>query len=111
MTRNGKIARLPLSLREELNRRLCDGEQGKDLVDWLNNQPAVQEVLKKDFGGRLVNEQNLSEWKQGGYEDWLRHQETRRWVRELASQSAEIADDIDEGAADLSVADLLSAQV
>jgi len=29
MTRNGKIARLPLAIREELNRRLQEGEQGK----------------------------------------------------------------------------------
>jgi hypothetical protein len=111
MTRNGKIARLPLSLREELNRRLCDGEQGKDLVDWLNNQPAVQEVLKKEFAGRPISEQNLSEWKQGGYEDWLQHQETRAWVQELASQSADISKVINEGVGDLSVAGLLSAQV
>jgi len=31
-TRNGKIARLPKDIREELNRRLEDGEPGKHLV-------------------------------------------------------------------------------
>jgi len=36
MTRNGKIARLPCSIRDLLNRRLHDGESGKSLVDWLN---------------------------------------------------------------------------
>ena len=35
MTRNGKIARLPREIRDELNRRLDDGGQGKDLVEWL----------------------------------------------------------------------------
>ena len=29
MTRNGKIARLPAALRQELNQRLFDGEQGQ----------------------------------------------------------------------------------
>jgi hypothetical protein len=29
MTRNGKIARLPAALREELSHSLLDGEQGK----------------------------------------------------------------------------------
>ena len=104
MTRNGKIARLPWALREELNRRLRDGEPGKNLVDWLNNLPAVQEVLRKEFGGQLISEQNLSGWKQGGFEEWLRHQETRTWVGELASQAADIREEAEE----LSVADLLA---
>ena len=111
MTRNGKIARLPSSLRDELNRRMRDGEPGKTLVDWLNSQPAVQEVLEKEFGGRAISEQNLSEWKQGGYEDWLRHQETRTLVQELASQWEDFKEDIKQEAGDLSIADLLSARV
>jgi hypothetical protein len=109
MTRDGKIARLPWSLRDELNRRLRDGEPGKNLVDWLNSLPAVQEVLQEGFGGRLISEQNLSEWQQGEYQDWLRDQETRTWVQELASRSEDISEDIKEEAGDLSVADLLAA--
>lgn len=109
MTRTGKIARLSWSLREELNGRLRDGEPGKKLADWLNSLPAVQEVLRKEFGERLISEQNLSEWKQGGYEEWVRHQETRTWVQELATQAADIREDIKEEAGDLSVADLLAA--
>ena len=34
MTRIGKIARLPATLREELNGRPLDGEQSKQLVEW-----------------------------------------------------------------------------
>src|SRR5882724_4941836 len=105
MTRNGKIARLPCSIRDLLNRRLHDGESGKSLVDWLNALPEVREVLAEEFGGRPISEQNLSEWKQGGFEDWLRHQETREWVRTLADESA----DLEEDAGDFSVADWLSA--
>ena len=104
MTRNGKIARLSRSVREELNRRLRDGEQGKRLVAWLNALPNVQEVLAEEFCGRPISEQNLSEWKQGGFEDWLRHQEAREWVRKLADESA----DLKEIAGDLSVGDWLS---
>ena len=33
MTRIGKIARLPQPIREQLNRRLQDGEQGKESID------------------------------------------------------------------------------
>ena len=105
MTRNGKIARLPYAIRDLLNCRLRDGKQGVKLMKWLNGLPKVQEVLAEEFGGRPISEQNLSEWKQGGFEDWLRHQETRAWVRALADESA----DLEEIAGDFSVADWLSA--
>jgi hypothetical protein len=107
MTRNGKIARLPYSIRDTLNRRLHNGESGAKLVKWLNGLPVAQEVLAEEFGGRPINEQNLSEWKQGGFEDWLRHQETREWVQNLADESA----DLEQIAGDFSVADWLSAPV
>ena len=70
MTRNGKIARLPDALRQELNQRLLDGEQGKHLVEWLNGLPKVQAILQKSFEGRPITEDNLSEWKNGGYLSW-----------------------------------------
>ncbi len=107
MTRNGKIARLPCSIRDLLNGRLRDGESGKGLVEWLNGLPKVQEVLAEEFGGRPISEQNLSEWKQGGFEDWLRHQEACAWVRTLVDEST----DLEEEAGDVSVADWLSAPV
>jgi len=90
MTRNGKIARLPYTLRDELNQRLADGEPEKSLVAWLNNHPDVREVLDLHYGGRPVSEQNLSEWKQGGYEDWLRHQENLELARNAAGEADEI---------------------
>ena len=67
MTRNGKIARLPAALREELNQRLLDGEQGQPLVEWLNSLPKVQAVLP-NFGAVQVQastsqvQVNLSEY-------------------------------------------------
>jgi len=76
MTRNGKIARLPAALREELNRRLHDGEQGKHLVEWLNGLPKVQAILKTAFEGRPITEDNLSEWRNGGYLAWAAGQRT-----------------------------------
>lgn len=87
MARTGKIARLPLDIRQELNRRLADGESGKSLVAWLNSLPEVEEVMEEHFCSRPINEQNLTEWKQGGYAEWCRHEETRDWVRALAEES------------------------
>ena len=78
LTRNGKIARLPQPLREDLNRRLNQGAQGRPLLQWLNSLPEVQAVLAADFGGRPINKQSLSQWRRGGYAEWLRQQET--WV-------------------------------
>src|ERR1700704_1614598 len=87
LTRNGKIARLPLAVRQELNRRLDEGEQGKKLVVWLNGLPEVQAIVAAEFGGKPIREQNLSEWKQGGYRDWVAQQE-----------AMEVADRLWEGA-------------
>ena len=78
MSRKGKIARLPRYLREKLNRRLDDGEPGPQLLVWLNRCPDVQEVLEREFGGRAVSEQNLSEWRQGGFCEWQQQQHPTR---------------------------------
>lgn len=70
LTRIGKIARLPDHVRHELNHRLMDGEGGPHLLAWLNNQPEVQAVLTEKFGGRPINQQNLSAWRTGAYREW-----------------------------------------
>ncbi|MGD0650267.1 MAG: hypothetical protein ABSA97_03855 [Verrucomicrobiia bacterium] len=90
MTRTGKIARLPREIREQLNRRLSDGEKGKKLLRWLNSLPPVQAALKAEFGGRSINEPNLTEWKQGGYRDWLDQQEAKDLVPLLADEADEL---------------------
>jgi hypothetical protein len=107
MTRNGKIARIPRKFREQLNRRLDNGEQGVILVDWLNRQPEVIRVLNEHFDGRVINEQNLTEWKQGGYLEWQRHQDTCEWVRARSSE----ADQIAEEAGIMPLSDQLSSMV
>jgi hypothetical protein len=89
MTRNGKIARLPRYIRDQLNQRLQDGEEGPALLEWLNALPAVQEELKS-FSFQPVNKQNLSEWRQGGYRDWERHEESRDLVRRLTEQTDDL---------------------
>ena len=103
MTRTGKIARLPREIREHLNRRLHDGEPGTQLVVWLNSLPEAQTVLAREFGGRAISEQNLSEWKQGGYREWLTRQDALAQVRELAADAEELA-----GAADGALVDHLA---
>lgn len=88
MSRSGKIARLPRHLREQVNRRLDDGEPGPQLLAWLNECPEAQLVVQRDFGGRSINEQNLSDWRQGGFRDWQRQQEACDHVTRLIDHAA-----------------------
>jgi len=69
-TRTGKIARLPLDLREEVNEMLRSGD-------------TYQEIALKlaEHGIGDINASNISNWKHGGYVDWLREQqETERSI-------------------------------
>ena len=90
MIRNGKIARLPREIREELNRRLQNGEQSGPLLAWLNAQPKVALFLAQDFGGVAISKQNLCEWRAGGFAEWQARQETLAQARELAADAGEI---------------------
>lgn len=91
MARNGKIARLPRDIREELNHHLQDNEPGGTLLPWLNALPAVQAVLAREFGGVPVSKQNLSEWRTAGFVEWQARQETLAQARELAADATELA--------------------
>jgi hypothetical protein len=91
MTRNGKIARLPAPLRNELNRCMERGLPGRQLAEWLNSLPEVHEVLHAFFEGRAISEQNLSEWRQGGFVEW----QTRNELLDRASNAADTSEDID----------------
>jgi hypothetical protein len=70
-TGNGKIANLPSQIRDELNRRIDDGVPGNELVEWLNSQPEVLKVITERFDGCPISEQNLSEWRKRGHQQWL----------------------------------------
>ncbi len=89
-TRNGKIARLSKHLREEINRRLQNGEPAESILRWLNKQPECRKVMAELFDGRPISKHNLSEWKQGGYEDWLRKEECVVRVRAMMEQAEEL---------------------
>ena len=83
MTRKSKIARLPNDIREQINSRLQDGEEGKSILTWLNSLPEVQTILADLFDGRPVNHANFSGWKLGGYRDWLLRQNALEFARNL----------------------------
>ena len=105
MTRTRRLARLPRHIRGQLNARMDGGEEDQPLLGWLNHQPEVQALANGQPGGSPVTEQDLSEWKQAGYQQWLRHQEACDVVRDLAEQ----ADDLESSAEDVPISDCLSA--
>jgi hypothetical protein len=61
--RNGKIARLPKPMRDLVNHMLDDGLPAKVIIDELGE------------AGQGLNAQNLTNWVQGGYQDYLKAQE------------------------------------
>ena len=94
MTRNGKIARLPCSIRDQLNRRLQDGEQGKDLVQWLSTLPEVQAVVKREFAGHPIRAQNISEWRKGGFREWQLQQDALEQVPLVVTEASEMTGNV-----------------
>ena len=98
MTHRSKIARLPNEVREELNRRLRDGTAGRKLVAWLNSLPVAQAVLAAEFKGKTIREQNLSNWRQSGYRDWLAVQEAMAQVRQAAAEGGKELKEAGQGA-------------
>jgi hypothetical protein len=91
MTRNGKIARLPQPIREQINRRLLNGDEGKLIAEWLNTLPEVTGLMAAEFDGQPINETNLSNWKLGGYRDWEAQQEALEAVRRFGADAVELS--------------------
>lgn len=80
----GKIDTLPADLRNEINARLDDGQTGAEILPWLNDLPAVKAHLQKKFSGAPITDQNLSNWRLGGYQTHTKRREKSLRARELA---------------------------
>jgi hypothetical protein len=85
---NGKIARLPKVLRDQVNRMLDDGVPYKAIIEKLEQSTAPPLPYK-------LLEINISRWKDNGYQHYLRRQEWRddlRITRESGSEMSEFTD-------------------
>jgi hypothetical protein len=89
--RQGKIARAPLAVREELNRRLLEGQLGPEILPWLNGLAEMREYLGRQWNGAPITDNNLSEWRLGGFEDWRLRRERLERTRELSRWSVQLA--------------------
>ena len=57
--RKGKVARKPKEIRDRINQMLQDGVPYADIITALGPE------------GKDLNEQNLTNWRTGGYQEWL----------------------------------------
>jgi len=87
----GKIARLPRHIRNLLSKRLDDGEIGAPLLKWLNALPEVKTLCQSQFNSVPVSKQNVSDYKQGPHQQWLRSQEACELVENLAEEADDLA--------------------
>lgn len=111
-TRTGKIARLPHALREEVNRRLLDGETSRTLLKWLNARPDAAAVWERDFEGVPASAQNLSEWKLGGWKEWRERKDRVENLKTLSSFAHELTNaggSLADGAASILSGQILEA--
>lgn len=91
MARTGKIARLPLAIRDELNSRLRDNESGQTILEWVNGLDVTKEILTKSFAGEPISDANLSVWRQGGFAEWLHDQDDIERIHRLQEVSIRLA--------------------
>lgn len=85
-----KIGRLPWALRNELNERMLDGATGPSLLSWLNDTPEFTAV-RAETGCADLNAQNLTDWRNTGYADWLDEKSKTDRLQSLASLAEQIA--------------------
>jgi hypothetical protein len=87
-TRLGKIAQLPKPIRDDLNRRLDNGHQSPELLEWLNSLPEIQELVATKFEHQPITKSNLSHWRRGGYQDWRADQLREARLQRISESGA-----------------------
>jgi hypothetical protein len=79
----GKIARLPKTVRDQINLLLEDGVSYPDIIQRLGDP------------GKHLSVMNLSRWKNGGHKDWLAEQAFIARTRALQETPRDLVQDFD----------------
>jgi len=82
--RVGKVARLPAEIREQINRRLYDGQTGKQIIRWLATQ-------KCDGHPADITDSNMTQWRNGGYQEWLKSEGQVEKIKDRAELAMRMA--------------------
>jgi hypothetical protein len=77
--RQGKIARLSFELRSKVNEMLRDGVAYKAIIDFLDKNEV-----------RGITDNNISNWKDGGHQEWLKDQARIDEIRARSEASLEL---------------------
>jgi hypothetical protein len=85
--RKGTVARLPKTIRDQINKLIDDGVTYAAIIKQLGDS------------GKLLKIGHLSEWKKGGYQDWLKEQQWREDTRAKHEAAADLIDKLDLGKA------------
>jgi hypothetical protein len=91
-----------------LNQRLERSEPGPQLLAWLNALKEVKRIVKAEFGGVPISKQNLSQWRRGGFQEWLARQELWAKLRDMEAFAKDLGAERDNVVAD-DVATVLAA--
>ena len=84
--RIGKVARLPEDIRNQVNEMIADGVEYSHIIDHLTQ-----------LGHPGFSPRNISNWKDGGFEDWLRHRERVDELELKVAYAVEMANGADAG--------------
>jgi hypothetical protein len=80
---NGKVARLPKPIRDQINHWLLTGLSYPEIIERLGEQ------------GQDLNPGHLCEWKKRGYQDWLLQQNWLAETRARQEPAADLSTDFD----------------
>jgi hypothetical protein len=67
--RTGKVARLPKQVRDRISQMLHDGHPYAKILEAIGDE------------ARHLTEMNITSWKKGGYQDWLRENQENDLLR------------------------------
>jgi hypothetical protein len=82
--RKGKIARLPFAIREQINQRLLDNQNYPAIIKFVNAECDLR-------GSAMITDGNLSEWRAGGFADWLQDRDRIERTKHLSEYCLRMA--------------------
>lgn len=97
MARTGKIARLPKNLRDAVNLALQDGASAQAVIQIITHAKENGATNGDGTEIEIPNDQNVTNWRDGGYADWLKENERLNDMRAKREFALRIVQDNEGG--------------